>query len=126
MHTNMQWHIHRRNAQLTKSPTTFADAVEQPNKGRLRNISSNNQQAAPPKDHQAETPETAETKTAITEVATAEIATAETAMTKIAITEIEAIEVRQAAIAITTTSIQAREKLMKSARTKTNPHIHSH
>ena len=125
MHTNMQWHIHRQNAQLTKSPSTFVDAAERQSKRSHHKI-SNIQQTAPAKIHQAETPETAETKTATTEVATAEIATAETAMTKIAITEIEAIEVRQAAIAITATSIQVREKLMKSARTKTNPHIHRH
>jgi hypothetical protein len=122
----MQWHIHRRNAQLTKSPSTFADAAEQLSRRSNSRISNNNRQTAPPKIHQAETPETAETKTATTEVATAEIATAETAMTKIAKTEIVAVEMPQAAIAITVTSIHAREKLMKSARTKTTPHIHSH
>jgi hypothetical protein len=116
----------RRNAQLTKSPSTFDDAAERPNIMNRRNKSRNNQRATPPRIHQAETPETAETKTATTEVATAEIATEETAMTKIATTEIEAIEMPQAAIAITTTSTQAREKLTKIARTKTNPHIHSH
>lgn len=125
MHTNMQWHIHHRNAQLTKSPSTFDDAAERLSKRSHHKI-SNNQQALAPKIHQAETPETAETKTATTEVSTAEIVTAEAAMTKVAITEIEAIEIPQAVIAITATSIQAREKLMKSARTKTNPHIHSH